>query len=138
MFSHHSDHGSEHIALCSDCWNAAFLSMRNDTLASLSMSWEIKALRFGGTCSSCGATIEKNHEGLHNKEMKIVRCITCGTPDDLPGTDSKSDSGNAVADPIAGSSALRDGRKRRDANLRKGAVGEYLTDRYLSKNLPSN
>ena len=96
------------------------------------MTWESKPLRYGGNCESCGAQIEKRDLGWHDPVAKKVRCIHCG-PDASNKIDEPLTSGRT--DPIGGSSALREGRSRRDPKWTKGAAGEYLMDLSLHKHV---
>jgi len=91
------------------------------------MPWESKPLRFGGTCDSCGAIIEKREIGWHEPLLHKARCAACGPLSDetiknieLPAP--------TESNPIGGSAALREARTRRDPKWIKGAAGEYLMD----------
>jgi hypothetical protein len=102
------------------------------------MSWTRKALRWGGTCRACGGVIAPHEVGWHEPDLKAIRCNACG-PEDLgkTGTDiSEQFDSRSTSDPVGGTSALRDGRTRRDPLFKKGAVGEYLADKYFQEHLP--
>jgi hypothetical protein len=99
------------------------------------LSWHYKPLQFG-TCMSCGKQISPGESGWHNYEIHKVRCTICGSPDEVtPEVASEDISKTTTTDPVGGSAALREARRQKDANWRKGAIGEYLTDRFLFKNL---
>lgn len=76
------------------------------------------------------------HEGWHSATVKRVRCLTCGpSTSTAPGPDSRVSS-PAGADPIGGSSALREAQRHPGSpSWLKGATGEYLTDRALDEDL---
>lgn len=98
------------------------------------MTWESKPLRFGGTCDSCGAKIEKREVGWHDPDAQKARCTSCGpAPVETPPS-SESPPSKGV-DPVGGSAALREGRTRRDPKWVKGAAGEYLMDLSLHKHV---
>lgn len=102
------------------------------------MSWTKKALRYGGTCQACGGVITPHEVGWHEPDLKVIRCNACG-PEDLEKTGTNNSEPldtQTRSDPVGGSSALRDGRARRDPLLKRGAVGEYLADKYFQENLP--
>ena len=91
------------------------------------MTWESKPLRFGGTCESCGAIIEKREVGWHDPVSRKVRCASCG-PSSVE-TRPRSEIPPAIqVNPVGGSAALREARARRDPKWTKGAAGEYLMD----------
>jgi len=98
------------------------------------MTWESKPLRYGGTCESCRATIEKKEVGWHDTTAKKVRCKTCGPPPDETLSSMPAPS-SSEADPVGGSAALREASSRRDPNWTKGAAGEYLMDLSLHKHV---
>jgi hypothetical protein len=91
------------------------------------MTWESKPLRFGGTCESCGATIEKREVGWHDPVAQKARCASCG-PSSVQTTPSEELPPSSEANPVGGSAALREARVRRDPKWTKGAAGEYLMD----------
>ena len=90
------------------------------------MTWQLKALRYGGTCDACGEHMDVKAVGWHNPAMRKVRCIKCGSPETPTDAKSPGPSKQARVDPIGGSSALREAQKRRDPRWSKGATGEYL------------
>jgi hypothetical protein len=91
------------------------------------MTWESKPLRFGGTCESCGAIIEKREVGWHDPVARKVRCGSC-EPSSVE-TRPRSEIPPAIqVNPVGGSAALREARARRDPKWTKGAAGEYLMD----------
>jgi hypothetical protein len=100
------------------------------------MGWNQKSLRFGGVCRQCGVEIAKGQTGWHDAELKAVRCTQCGPGAEAPVAETLETPSEGFVDPVGGSSALRDGRARRSASFKKGAVGEYLADRYFHENLP--
>lgn len=104
------------------------------SLMSQSMTWESKPLRWGGTCDSCGATIEKHEVGWHDATLKKVRCNSCGPVPDA-GLTVEPEAPATQADPVGGSAALREARSRRDPKWTKGAAGEYLMDLSLHKHV---
>ena len=103
------------------------------SLSSQNMTWESKPLRFGGTCESCGVTIEKKEVGWHNAAVKKVRCRACGPAAEVGPSESAPEP--AQPDPVGGSAALREARVRRDPKWTKGAAGEYLMDLALHNHL---
>ncbi|NNN21686.1 MAG: NERD domain-containing protein [Acidimicrobiales bacterium] len=46
------------------------------------MAAKITSLRFGGTCSVCGTSIEKKLKAWWDPNTHIVKCLTCFEPDD--------------------------------------------------------
>ena len=102
------------------------------------MTWELKPLRYGGTCDSCGTKIEVRAVGWHDASIKKVRCATCGPPLEVLPTGDVTTPMSMSSDPIGGSAALREARARRDPKWIKGAAGEYLMDQFLHKNLPAD
>lgn len=101
------------------------------------VTWDQKPLRYGGVCKSCGAEIGRREIGWHNQVLRIVRCSKCGAgPETQIPTVDDSEVTPRV-DPVGGTSALRDGRARRSDSFKKGAVGEYLVDKYFQENLPA-
>ena len=91
------------------------------------MTWESKPLRYGGTCDSCGATIEMREVGWHEATLKKARCNMCGPALEETRTNEPEIAAPQV-DPVGGSAALREARARRDPKWTKGAAGEYLMD----------
>jgi hypothetical protein len=102
------------------------------------MTWESKPLRFGGTCNSCGAAIEKKEIGWHDAALKKVRCRSCGPLADETRPSESTAPIPAEADPVGGSAALREARARRDPKWTKGAAGEYLMDLSLLNQVQSD
>lgn len=90
------------------------------------MTWQLKALRYGGTCNACGEHIDVKAVGWHNPELHKVHCVKCGSPETSTGTELPGPFKQVRADPTGGSSALREAQRRRDARWSKGATGEYL------------
>lgn len=103
----------------------------NPPVLSLTMVWESKPLRYGGTCDSCGDTIEVKAVGWHNPDLKKVRCTTCGAPTESNAALGADAAPELTPDPIGGSAALREARRRRDSKWVRGAAGEYLIDKFL-------
>jgi hypothetical protein len=66
----------------------------------------------------------KGAEGWHSPSLKKVRCLDC--PPDGPAL---------AANPVGGTSALRDAQGRNAHRWRKGAAGEYLMDQFLHRRL---
>lgn len=94
------------------------------------MTWESKALRYGGTCASCGSHIDVRATGWHSPELKKVRCVACGPPAEEA---TRSENDELRPDPIGGTAALRESRSRRDPKWVKGAAGEYVLDKFLHR-----
>lgn len=99
------------------------------------MTWELKPLRFGGKCESCGAQIEVRATGWHSAELKKVRCTRCGPPSNDASAITRTE---FYDDPVGGSAALREANARHDRKWVKGAAGEYLMDLSLRERLSKN
>ena len=83
------------------------------------MSWESKPFRYGNTCDSCGATIEKREVGWHEPVAQKARCTSCG-PSPVATLPSDEKTQSRDVDPVGGSAALREARVRRDPKWTKG------------------
>ena len=99
------------------------------------MSWTKKTFSHNAApCVVCHEMVAKGAEGWTDASQprgQRVRCLNCGPGDGAVTEDQTS----PRADPVAGTSALRqDKRYRGDANL-KGALGEYLMGGYLAEEL---
>ena len=96
--------------------------------------WTYKPLRYGGKCVSCGRHIEPNEKGWHDSVAKKIMCTTCRPPEEQVATKPVNRPA-MTPDPIGGSSQLRESQRRRDTRNRKGAIGEYLMDQVLHREL---
>ena len=99
--------------------------------------WELKPLRYGGTCVTCGRSIAKREAGWHDPVIRKVMCTTCRPASGASGVAGEQTPAPIRDTRVGGTSALRDSRgKGRDASTwRKGAVGEYLMGVSLHKRL---
>ena len=102
------------------------------------MTWQLKALRYGGTCDACGKHIDVRAVGWHNPDEQKVRCVECGSPGTPAGAQSPESLRQTRVDPVGGSSALREGQKRHDPRWSRGATGEYLMGVSLEHRLTSD
>jgi len=95
------------------------------------MAWSKTTFaRNGAPCSSCEGMVQKGAEGWTDASQpkgKRVRCLACGPAETVMPA--------PPADPVAGSSALRQDKRYRGDNNLKGAQGEYLMGTYLAADL---
>ena len=95
------------------------------------MAWSKTTFaRNGAPCSSCGGMVQKGAEGWTDASQpkgQRVHCLGCGPAETVMPT--------PPADPVAGSSALRQDKRYRGDNNLKGAQGEYLMGTYLAADL---
>ena len=93
------------------------------------MAWSKKTFAHNGApCSVCGKLVQKGIEGWTDSSQprgQRVRCLVCGPAEMV----------TSPADPVAGSSALRQDKRYRGDNNLKGAQGEYIMGTYLAADL---